>query len=95
MGNTVTCAEIAANNITNPSSIENVLKNNVSDKKLPPNHPPLTNYTGEIPKECPMHQQAKPEQYAQEKCPIDHNNKEEINPLNMVIIKLTFIIFID
>ncbi|XP_044755740.1 holocytochrome c-type synthase [Coccinella septempunctata] len=84
MGNTVACAEIAANNITNPSAVEEILRNNASEPKLPPGHPPIAHYAKEIPKECPMHQEAKPEQYARERCPIDHNNKEEINPLNMM-----------
>lgn len=69
MGNTVSAAEMVANDIVSHVKV-NKLKEN--EMEPPPGH------RGAVPPpECPMHNKPK-----KSECPIQHGN--DINPLNMV-----------
>ncbi|KAL3267808.1 hypothetical protein HHI36_006940 [Cryptolaemus montrouzieri] len=84
MGNTVSAAEIAAKQIINSSPPEEDIQLGNAGNKLPPNHPHIdfSKYSGEIPKECPMHTH---QQFSGEGCPINSNSRsDEVNPLNMM-----------
>ncbi|XP_056633996.1 holocytochrome c-type synthase [Diorhabda sublineata] len=75
MGNSVSAAEIAksaASQLINPNETANFEHDH---KRV------ITNFTGEIPPECPMHNRMN-QKKTESVCPVTQN--EEINPLNMM-----------
>lgn len=78
MGNTVSAAEaIAAGIIQSPNKPD-----------LVPDHKKFEFKSGTPPPECPMHQ--KLETSSASECPVI-NNKDDINPYNMVFITYIFV----
>lgn len=80
MGNTVSAAERMAEHIVHP----------VSEPVAAHNKQQNVDYSGVPPPECPMHQADAPKMkaVAVSECPQGYG-KDEINPLNMVIMILS------
>lgn len=73
MGNTVTAADIVADNIIHPVQTAQGVQ-----------HHHHGNYKeGVPPPECPMHQKVQPPPTSGTECPVGYG-KNDINPLNMV-----------
>lgn len=73
MGNTVTAAEVVAENIIHPVGTSQGVQ-----------HHHRGNYKeGVPPPECPMHQKVQPPPTSASECPVGYG-KNDINPLNMV-----------
>jgi len=73
MGNTVTAAEVVADNIIHPVSTAQGVQ-----------HHHHGNYKeGVPPPECPMHQKVQPPPTSGDECPVGYG-KNDINPLNMM-----------
>lgn len=73
MGNTVSAAEIAAAQIIHPN--EPIEKHSFVQYSAEQHN------TADIPEECPMHKKHQP---AASECPVQHDNNNDINPLNMM-----------
>lgn len=82
MGNTVSAAEAVAAGIAKPVATE-----------VTPHHNHSHNFKDAVPPpECPMHQKLTPPKPAtKEECPVQHRLDDEINPYNMVGIRLELI----
>lgn len=82
MGNTLTSASVSAADVIMPIQHSN---NQQLSKSITYESEKFQNVP---PPECPMHTKTSQQssKISMSECPIDHMNKDEINPLNMVCI---------
>lgn len=86
MGNALTTASVSAADVIVP----------VSQQIIKPESHKTEKYRGEPPSKCPMHKsgQLNTINYVSE-CPIDKMDINEINPLNMVRIRLNLLCLVN